>query len=67
MSDTAARLIEIDDALSQLGWPIDRKRREQLWRLCREGHVPHVKLGRRVYFNPGRLAELAKGGGDAQR
>jgi hypothetical protein len=38
-----------------------------IYRLCRDGSMPHVKIGRRRYLTPGGIAMfLARGGEGAQ-
>lgn len=34
---------------------------QALYRACRERQVPHVKVGRRIYFNEDMLREWSKG------
>lgn len=34
---------------------------QALYRACRERQVPHVKVGRRIYFNEDTLREWSKG------
>lgn len=34
---------------------------QALYRACRERQVPHVKVGRRIYFNEDALREWSKG------
>lgn len=37
---------------------------QQVWKLARKGILPHVRLGRRMYFRPEALDDfIAKGGG----
>jgi excisionase family DNA binding protein len=37
--------------------------KSHVWRLAREGKVPHVKLGRYVRFHPDALDEWERAGG----
>ena len=40
--------------------------RWQLLELCRKNLVPHVRLGRRVKFDPDKIEEWIASGGQAQ-
>ncbi len=36
-----------------------------VWRLCRQGVLPHVRLGRKVMFSPSMLEDWIAAGGQA--
>ena len=54
-----AVLVDADGALELLGWPPVRK--SALYRLTRERKIPAVRIGRRYFFSPIRLKQLALG------
>lgn len=52
------RLQEADFAANRLGVT-----KAQVWKLCRQGLLPHVRLGRKVMFSPSMLEDwIARGG-----
>jgi len=61
------KLLDTDETLELLGRPVNRREREWLWRAARENYLPHVKVGRRTFFNPVALAERLGSGGHALR
>jgi excisionase family DNA binding protein len=62
LSATAAAprkdLLKPEQVAARWGVPVSH-----VWRLAREGKVPHVKLGRYVRFHPDALDEWERSGG----
>lgn len=56
----SARLREADFAADRLGLT-----KPQVWKLCRQGIVPHVRLGRKIMFCPTTLEDWIAAGGQA--
>jgi len=54
------RLLTASELASQLGLS-----RFRLYELCREGMIPHVRLGRSVRFQPKAVSEWLGSGGTA--
>ncbi|MBA2671626.1 MAG: helix-turn-helix domain-containing protein [Gemmatimonadetes bacterium] len=41
------------------------EKRESIYRMCREGILPHVRLGRKVKFAPEQIEDYLRAGGQA--
>lgn len=51
-------LVDVDYASERIGEPPWR-----IWELCRKHLIPHVRLGRRIKFDPAALERWIEQGG----
>lgn len=56
--DGLEKLLSVDDVSEILGLS-----RGQVYRYCRQGIIPHIKLSRQVRFSPKRIREFLESGG----
>jgi excisionase family DNA binding protein len=51
--------------LRDIDYPVERTGFSEwrIWKMCRDGAIPHVRFGRRVKFDVDQLEEWIKNGG----